>query len=688
MSQDDQHPPNHLIHETSPYLQQHAYNPVEWYPWGDEALERAKKEDKPILVSIGYSTCHWCHVMERESFENEQIAQYMNDHFINIKIDREERPDLDAIYMDAIQLIQNGQGGWPLNCFLLPNKQPFFGGTYFPPEPAYQRASWPQVLENISTAYRERRTDVEAQAEKLVNYMARAQDHLSPQETTAQVAPKNREQLTAIFEQLQQNFDEENGGFGGAPKFPGTMALEYCLRYHLATGDMAARRHLLLSLDKMCRGGIYDHLGGGFARYTVDECWLVPHFEKMLYDNALLVSLLAESYQLSHQPIYRQHIIDTLGWIAREMKAPEGGFYSALDADSEGVEGKFYVWSQAEIEAILGEKAALFCQVYEVSKEGNWEGHNILNLPQSLEEVVAGLEGNVMDAGTLEHFLRDSRAQLLAARAGRIRPGLDDKILLDWNALLVKAYAKAYRALGIEAYLEEAKTALDFLLTTFKVEGQELALYHSYHSGKAKHAAFLDDYAFLIAALLEVYQCTQEASYKDLAVQYTEFVNQQFWDYKQHLFYFTAASQQDVLFHRKAIYDGAMPAGNSVMVHNLQQLGVLAANAAYREQAGQMLALLEENIQKYPSSFGGWATALLTEVYPIKTVALLGQEAASARRVLLQQSLLNVYFEVDEASKKVVDKDAALQIIICENFACGLPMNTVQEALEGLKNRR
>lgn len=686
MSSCHQHPANHLIHETSPYLQQHAYNPVDWYPWGEEALKRAVEEDKPILVSIGYSTCHWCHVMERESFENEEIANYMNKHFINIKIDREERPDLDAIYMDAVQLIQNGQGGWPLNCFLLPNKQPFFGGTYFPPQPAYQRASWTQVLENIATAYRERRTDVEAQAKKIVQYMAHAQEHLAPKEKTACTETDNQ-QLRAIFTRLQQNFDSENGGFGGAPKFPGTMALDYCLRYYLATGYQPAWEHLFLSLDKMCRGGIYDHLGGGFARYTVDEAWLVPHFEKMLYDNALLVTLLAEGYQLNHKPIYRQHIIDTLGWVAREMKAPEGGFYSALDADSEGIEGKFYVWSKAEIQEILGEKAALFCEVYEVSEEGNWEGHNILNLPHSLEEIVSRLDAKTTQAGNLEHFLRDCRTQLLAARSERIRPGVDDKILLDWNALMVKAYAKAYRALGIVEYLDEAKIAMDFLLQHFRVEGEELALYHSYHSGTAKCAAFLDDYAFLIAALLELHQCTGEVSYKELAAQYTDFVNYQFWDYQRHLYYFTAAAQQDVLLHRKAIHDGATPSGNSIMLHNLQQLGVLLPKPAYRQQAEQMLSLLEDNILKYPSSFGAWATALLTQVYPIRTVAILGKEAAIAKRILLQQPLLNVYFEVDDASSKIVDKEAVLQVVICENFTCGMPIKEVHDALEILKNR-
>ncbi len=685
MSKHQQHPPNHLLEETSPYLQQHAYNPVDWYPWGEEALQRAQKEDKPILVSIGYSTCHWCHVMERESFENEEIATYMNAHFINIKIDREERPDLDAIYMDAVQLIQNGQGGWPLNCFLLPNKQPFFGGTYFPPTPAYQRASWPQVLENISTAFRERRSDVEAQAGKLMSYLNKAQEQFQAPSKEAVAPAVDRQQLDTIFEQLQQNFDEENGGFGGAPKFPGTMALEYCWRYHLATGNVAARKHLLLSLDKMCRGGIYDHLGGGFSRYTVDERWLVPHFEKMLYDNALLVSLLAEGYQLSHKPLYRQHIVDTLAWVEREMKAPAGGFYSALDADSEGVEGKFYVWSKAEIEKVLGENADLFCRVYDVSAEGNWEEKNILNLPASLEEVLQRLGEKQEQAAQLEQFLRDCRAQLLAARADRIRPGLDDKVLLDWNALMVTAYTKAYRALGIPAYLETAKTAMDFLLHNFRIEPDELALYHSYHSGKTKNPAFLDDYALLIAALLELYQCTQTERYKDLAAEYTKWVNNEFWDVKQQLYYFTAATQQDVLLHRKAIYDGATPAGNSVMVHNLQRLGILLNKPAYREQAGTMLALLEDNILKYPSSFGNWAGALLTEVYPIRTVAVLGKEAVGARRILLQQPLLNVYLSVDEASLKAANADADLQLVICENFACGLPTHDVHDAIEALK---
>lgn len=675
---------NKLIHETSPYLQQHAYNPVDWHPWGEEALAKAKAEDKPILVSIGYSTCHWCHVMERESFENEAVADFMNEHFINIKVDREERPDVDAIYMEAVQLVQNGQGGWPLNCFLLPDGRPFFGGTYFPPQPAYQRASWIQVLQNLSKAYKERREDVEAQASQIVGYIQKAQTQFSNKIDI----PKgeqvfDRKFVKDVFQRLAQNFDEENGGFGSAPKFPGTMPLQFCLNYYLAEGEKKALEQVLLSLDKMSNGGIYDHLGGGFARYTVDAAWLVPHFEKMLYDNALLVGLLAETYKLTTRPLYKQRIEETLTWVEREMSSEEGGFFAALDADSEGVEGKFYVWDKAEIDAILGEDSKLFCAFYDVSEEGNWEEKNILNIPTDKTDF---LKAHAINDTDFDLFLKNCRNKLLAARASRVRPGLDDKILLDWNMMMVTAYCKAYQALRIEQYKERALKALNFALRAFQIEEDSLHLYHSYKDGKAKHHAFLDDYAFLIEALIEVHLITQEIHYINLAKEYLDFVNNEFLDHQQHLYFFTSAKQQDIILHKKITYDGATPSGNATMLHNLQRLGVLLDATAYREQAVKMALTIKEQIREYPSSFGQWANALFLEVYPLKTVAVMGTRYAATIQDLLAKSFLNTFIST-EATKAVrgltIPKvTGETSIVVCKDYTCSLPVNTVDAALE------
>ncbi len=678
---------NRLIKESSPYLQQHAYNPVDWHPWGEEALNKAKEKDKPILVSIGYSTCHWCHVMERESFEDEEVAAYMNEHFINIKVDREERPDVDAIYMEAVQLIQNGQGGWPLNCFLMPDGRPFFGGTYFPPRQAYRRASWMDVLRNLKEAFVTRRSEVEAQANKILHYINKAQEHFASNiKIEGEAALFDATYITAIFNNLASNFDATNGGFGAAPKFPGTMALRFCLNYYLAQKEGAALKHLLFSLDKMSNGGIYDHLGGGFARYAVDDRWLVPHFEKMLYDNALLVGLLADTYKLENKPLYQQRIKETLLWVEREMLSEEGGFYAALDADSEGVEGKFYVWSKAEIEAVLGEDSAVFCRFYNITEQGNWEGQNILNIPFSIEEFIQKNNMNSEDWAAFERFLETCRAQLLTVRAKRIRPGLDDKILLDWNAMMITAYCKAYQALGIEAYKKTALKALDFVLEKFRVSDETLHLYHSYKNGIAKHHAFLHDYTLLIEVLLEMHSITQDSKYSQLAREYTDFVSNEFLDFKDNLYYFTSAKQQDIIIHKKLIYDSATPSGNSTMVQNLQQIGILFDENTYRQQAQQTMSVVRESMERYPQSFGKWAAALFWEVYPFRTISVMGKEQEEVIQELLSKSLFNTIVTTGEtkAVPSLVKPENLEQtsIIVCKNYTCSLPVQTVDEALK------
>lgn len=676
---------NRLQQETSPYLLQHAHNPVDWYPWGEEALEKAKREDKPILVSIGYATCHWCHVMERESFENEEVAAYMNEHFVNIKIDREERPDLDAIYMDAVQLIQNGQGGWPLNCFLLPDSRPFFGGTYFPPRPAYQRASWMQVLQNLQQAFSTRREEVEQQANKLLHYMKRSQEHFVSNLEVATEATFTSKDMDQIFDQLQQSFDAENGGLGGAPKFPGTMALRFCLNYYQATQQSAALEHLQLSLDKMSMGGIYDHLGGGFSRYTVDEAWLVPHFEKMLYDNALLVGLLADAYKLTKSPLYKARIEESLAWVEREMSAEDHGFYSALDADSEGVEGKFYVWEKAEVEQILGEDSDWFCAYYDVTEHGNWEEVSILNCSYKVADFVAAFPQYFDHQEAFETALEQAKAKLFAARVKRIRPLLDDKQLLDWNALMVSAYCKAYQALGKPAYKARAIAVMQHLMRSFRVSEDSLALYHTYKNGQGKQQAFLDDYAFMIAAFLDLYEITQQSSYLNHVEAYAEWVKAEFFDVKDQLYCFTAAQQQDVLFHRKSIYDSAIPSGNATMIHNLLHLATLTGNASYQEQVERTLTIMKESILQYPTSFGRWANALFLLVYPIKTVSIAGSTATTIFQAFWKEALWNTYIRSEKGLLSNVDSGDTLQIVVCEDQVCQLPVSSPAAALELLQ---
>ena len=452
---------NQLIHETSPYLLQHAHNPVNWYPWGNDALQKAKEENKPILVSIGYAACHWCHVMERESFEDEATAAIMNEHFINIKIDREERPDLDHIYMDAVQAM-TGSGGWPLNVFLTPEAKPFYGGTYFPPKRAFNRPSWQETLFGVVNAFKEKRNEIDAQAENLTDHLLQSNSFglQKMEEQDVLVAGKTKE----AFENIMKSADRVWGGFGNAPKFPQTFSIQYLLRHYHIYKNEEALSQALLTLERMLDGGIYDQAGGGFARYSTDAEWFVPHFEKMLYDNALLISVLCEAYQLTRYDRYRDIIEETMEFIKREMTDPGGGFYSALDADSEGVEGKFYVWSFEEIEKILGKDASIFAAYFDITKEGNWEGTNIL---RSKEPLALFASENKINPLKLKKLIREGKEKILAHREKRVRPLLDDKIILGWNALMNTACSKAFSATGNEEYRQLAIGNMQFLLSVF-----------------------------------------------------------------------------------------------------------------------------------------------------------------------------------------------------------------------------
>ena len=688
---------NQLINETSPYLLQHAHNPVDWYAWKPEAFARAKAENKPILVSIGYSTCHWCHVMERESFENQQVADFMNAHFVCIKVDREERPDVDQIYMEACQVI-SGNGGWPLNCFLLPDGRPFFAGTYYPPQSAYGRPSWMQVLHNISNAFETKNDVVAQQAEQLTDIIRNSDKNFvkkannteggSFQTFDSEVSSVfNRNYLDNVFYALRERFDRVEGGFGGAPKFPSTMSIQFLLDYYFYTHHEEALVHAELSLQKMIQGGIYDQIGGGFARYATDSAWLIPHFEKMLYDNALLISVISDAYKLTKRDIYSETIEETLAFVEREMLNTEGGFFSAYDADSEGVEGKFYVWKKEEIEIVLGDDAALFCAFYDVTEEGNWEENNILwrqkdYAPFAIEK---GLE-----TVFLKEKMRFCRKKLFDIRKKRVKPGLDDKILLSWNALMITAFARAYEALGTEGYRKVAVDGIAFIFNHFKKE-DGIGFLHTYKNGQAQYDAFLEDYAFLIEALIDVYGITFDRQYLDKAKQLTDFTIGNFFDESSNLFYFTSAKQADILLRKKDLYDSATPSGNAMMARNLQRLGHIFDNRMYQKLSNLMLTSVEEMIERYPSSFSKWAGCALAMVFPPYEIAVVGSDYEKKSKAinalfLPNKILMSNVQEIKDfpilAGRRGNTEGGDSLIYICQNYTCKMPVRTIEEMKE------
>jgi len=679
--------PNRLAKETSPYLLQHAHNPVDWYAWGEEALETARREDKPILVSIGYAACHWCHVMERESFEEEETARQMNEDFVNIKIDREERPDLDHIYMDAVQAM-TGSGGWPLNVFLTPEGKPFYGGTYFPPRPVYNRNSWREVLTGVSNAFRDRRAEVEQQAENLTRHVATLGSFdIGPEKEDAGAGKTGRsadtifrpETLQQAMDQLMSSADREEGGFGGAPKFPQTFSIRFLLNQYYFTHDKTALDQACLSLDKMISGGIYDQLGGGFARYSTDREWLVPHFEKMLYDNALLLTTLSEGYQLTRKEPYREAIAQTIDFIDRELSNGEGGYYSSLDADSEGMEGKYYIWNKAEIDLLLGEDAALFNTFYGVTTEGNWEGNNILIR-------AAVIPSEPVPRGILE----SARQRLLERRNTRVRPALDDKILLGWNALLNIGLSKAYAALGDDRYRQMAIANMEFLRSRFMGEG--IHRYHHVYKGEARVPAFLDDYAALISALLHLQEITGDGDYLMEAKDLTQFVIRHFSEPDTGFFLYTHDGQKDILLRKREIYDGATPAGNSMMASNLLYLGIVFDERDWTGRASRMAAAMHRPTVSYPGSFGVWATIIQALTYTIPEVVITGHRPENARKEFLSHLIPYRVFQSSQEENTqfplLRDKPAGQDplIFVCQNYACQLPVNEVATAIRLVEN--
>ncbi|PUZ26854.1 hypothetical protein GA0116948_102408 [Chitinophaga costaii] len=678
---------NRLAQESSPYLLQHAHNPVDWYPWGEEALERARHENKPILVSIGYAACHWCHVMERESFENEATAALMNQYFINIKIDREERPDLDHIYMDAVQAM-TGQGGWPLNVFLLPDTRPFYGGTYFPPKAMFNRASWTDVLHSIRQAYVEKRGDLEAQATQLISHMTNSNAFgLNPalELNIPRQELFTQDQCHDMYKNIMAQADQTWGGFGRAPKFPGSFNIQYLLRYGHFFKQPAATAQARLSLDKMIQGGIYDQLGGGFARYATDEKWLAPHFEKMLYDNALLVDTLSEAYQLTQDETYAEAIQHTLAFIETELQDASGGWYAALDADSEGVEGKFYTWSKEEIENILIEKAQLFCDFYGVQEGGNWEHTNILWIPETLEIFASK---NHHDKNWLKQVLGECRAALLEERKKRVHPGLDDKILLGWNALLMHAYCKAYAALGHQPYLDAAVKNAAFCWAQLKKPGTDAAFFHTWKAGLAKYPAFLDDYAWLIRGMIALQEATGELQYLENAKLLTEHVIHAFSDEQHLFFYYTSAAQKDVIVRKKEIYDGAVPSGNSIMAANLWYLALVYDRPEWSERAVKMGAQLSQTLARYPTSFGVWCNFVLQLVVGTREIAIVG---GAFRDRLKDIGAVYIPFRVllgaekdrpDYPLLRNREQEGQTLIYVCENYYCLKPVKDIREIIK------
>lgn len=607
---------NRLQYETSPYLLQHAGNPVDWYPWCDEAFERARKEDKPVLVSIGYAACHWCHVMEHESFEDSEVAAYMNEHFINIKVDREERPDVDHMYMDALQAMTS-QGGWPLNMFVTPERKPFYGGTYYPPKRVYQRPSWMEVLEAVRLTWEQNRDAVTAQSEQLIQHL----QHINLQETGYGHLPFGRDDFEQIANNMLVQADEQWGGFGMAPKFPQTMSLQFLLHYYYATNNDKALAHVALSINKMLSGGIYDQLGGGLARYSTDAEWLVPHFEKMLYDNALLLTLLADAYAIAPKERYASAMRQTIEFCIRELSINKSGvgFYASLDADSEGEEGKFYVWTYEEVMHLLPDMDEQLKQYWDIRPEGNWEGKIILNTSHIDEDWLQAAEQSDKQ---FYQKLNHARDVLMAARARRPRPQTDNKVLLSWNALMTVALLQCGRVLNEESYLRLGAANLRFLLDTYRMQGE---WYRNFSQGKLSVPATLEDYAYLIKALFAGAEVLRKYEYALIAKDMMAFVHQHFSDADARFYYFTHAAQSEILVRKVETYDGALPSVNAVMAHNNLLLSLWFEDQHALARCQGMLQSINSVAHRYPSSFGHWCYVLLNMVTQ-KTLVVKGAE--------------------------------------------------------------
>jgi uncharacterized protein YyaL (SSP411 family) len=672
---DNQQFPNHLIGESSPYLLQHAFNPVQWYPWNDKAWEKAKKEDKLVLVSVGYSSCHWCHVMEHESFEDPATAKLMNEHFICIKVDREERPDIDQVYMTAVQLMSGG-GGWPLNCFCLPDGRPIYGGTYFP------NATWNDLLLKLNQFYRQNKEQANQYADELTMGIAQTETiTLNKAEANFKI-----EDLKKIVEEWKKHFDNSEGGPNRAPKFPLPNNYEFLLHYYYKTKDENILEYVKLTLTKMAYGGIYDQVGGGFARYSTDTFWKVPHFEKMLYDNAQLVSLYSHAYQLTKDELYKNVVYETLKFISREMTSEEGTFFSALDADSEGEEGKYYTWKKDELEKLIGSDFTIFSEYFNVNEKGIWEHGNYILLRTGNEKIIADKSNLTIEQ--LNNLISNSKNILLNERQKRIAPGLDDKQLTSWNALMIKGYCDAYNVFNNEKFLESAKRCANSILA--EVKKSDGCLNHSFKNGKATINGFLEDYSFFIEALLALYQSTFDEQWLNEARRFGDYVIQHFYDEKTGMFFFTSCSDVSLIARKKEIHDNVIPASNSSMAKAFFVLGIYFDEKKYAGIALQMLKNVKDEMQHYASSYSNWGMLFLNFALPFNEIVIAGKDAHQKRKEINQYYLPGKILAGSEDGKshlvlleqRYVD-DKTL-IYVCRNKTCMLPVETVEGAIKQL----
>lgn len=686
---------NRLINEKSPYLLQHAYNPVDWYPWTDEAFEKAKKEDKPIFLSIGYSTCHWCHVMEKESFEDEEVAALMNDAFVSIKVDREERPDIDGIYMSVCQMMTGG-GGWPLTIIMTPDKKPFFSGTYFPKRKKFNRIGMMELIPRIKDVWLNKRNDINKSADEITNALKQGSNQDEKTEITKEIFDR-------AFESYKQRYDSTFGGFGNAPKFPSPQNLMFLLRYYHRTQNESALEMVTHTLTQMRLGGIYDHIGFGFARYSTDREWLVPHFEKMLYDQAMLCMAYTEAYQITQNNLFKQTAQEILEYVLRDMTHPEGGFYSAEDADSEGEEGKFYLWTIEEIQEILQEDAELFIKLFNVEDGGNWldeskgmmTGTNILHLKNTVDILQSSDPFNEID---LEEFISRTGKKLFKEREKRIHPHKDDKILTDWNGLMISAFAKASTVFDDEKYKSAAINAMDFILK--KLRHSDGKLIHRYRDREAGLPAHIDDYSFIIQTLLDLFELTFGPNYLKTAIELTNTLTNHFLDKQRGGFFFTSDDGEKLITRQKDLYDGAYPSGNSVMLSNLVRLGMLTANPMYEETARQMIDSFSGQVNNYPSVFSQFLMGLDLVINKSFEIIIAGAEDSEEAeniiknfRIIFLPNKIFIYNNKNDKLSELIPYlsvnksiNNKITIYVCENYKCNLPVHTFDDALKLIKN--
>ncbi|MBI1289163.1 MAG: DUF255 domain-containing protein [Flavobacteriales bacterium] len=666
---------NALINETSPYLLQHAHNPVDWVAWNDESLARAKKEQKLMLISIGYSACHWCHVMEHESFEDSTVAAFMNEHFVCIKVDREERPDVDQVYMNAVQLM-TGRGGWPLNCFALPDGRPLYGGTYFPKE------QWLDVLQRVANIW-------ENDREKALEYATNLTQGIKQSELiqkSSDTSKMTKEEIAPLVKKCSMEFDNREGGPNRAPKFPLPNNYEFLLRYAFLSDDQEVKDHVQLTLQKMAFGGIYDQIGGGFARYSVDGVWKVPHFEKMLYDNAQLVSLYSEAYQATKNPLYREIVEETLEFIKREMTSKEGAFYSALDADSEGEEGKFYVWKDDELKSVLGTDFGWVKDYYNINQKGFWEHENYILLRDKNDEDFAKQKGWSVEK--LKTKVASVKAKLLSERSKRIRPGLDDKQLTSWNALMLKGYADAYRVFGREEYLKAALKSADFILKTQR--NDDGGLWHNHKEDRSTINGFLEDYCFTIEALISLCQATFDRKWLDEADALAKYTIEHFHDSESGMFFFNSNSDAQLIARKMELTDNVIPASNSSMAKGLFLLGHYLDNSEYLKIAEQMFQNVKPSLSQGPSWYSNWLELALYQSYPFYEVAIVGNEA-EAKRVQLEQryhpNKMLVGGKTENGLSLLENRliEGETRIYVCVDKACQMPTSDVSVAIGQMK---